>query len=101
MPRTAPSAFQLLLLPFILLNAACSQITRGSEINSADGKTYLVVAELDGPACTTVYLDGKPWPHAVGVAGAIEPGEHEIKCAAPIHFIVRPGTVFRFKYWGP
>jgi hypothetical protein len=92
-----------LLTSLVLLAAvaACSQVTRGKVSKSSDGNTYLAIDELDGPACTAVYVDGKPWPHPVGMAGAIEPGEHEIKCLAPIRFSIEPGTVFRFRYWGP
>ena len=89
------------LLTLLVAVAACSQITRGKISKSTDGKTYLAVDELDGPACTAVYVDGKLWPHPVGTLGAIESGEHEIKCFAPIRFSIEPGTVFRFWYWGP
>ena len=97
-----PSPLRLAALLALLVGvAACSQITRGRVSKSTDGGTYLAVDELDGPACTAVYVDGRLWPHPVGTPARIEPGEHEIKCFAPIRFSIEPGTVFRFWYWGP
>jgi hypothetical protein len=85
----------------LVATASCSQITRGKVSKSSDGKTYLAVDELDGPSCSKVYVDGKLWPHPIGTLAPIEPGEHEIKCFAPIRFTIEPGTTFRFWYWGP
>jgi hypothetical protein len=95
------NCYALFAFATAIFSACSTQMSRGKEVPSDDGKSYLVVEELDGPLCATVFVDGKPWPHAVHVAGAVEPGEHEIKCAAPVKFIIRTGTVFHFMYWGP
>jgi hypothetical protein len=91
----------LLLLAFCALLAACSSELRGSQAPSPDGGTYLVFEELDGPACETVYVNGKVWPHKVGIAGRVEPGKTIAKCWGEIGFIVKPGHTFRVNYWGP
>jgi hypothetical protein len=75
---------------------------RGGTSASKDGKTYLVVVESNGPACGTLKVDGKVWPHAIGEAGSVAPGRHRIQCGAPdIEFDIPPGQVFKFDYWGP
>ena len=74
---------------------------RGSVATSADGKTYLEVLDDNGGQCGPLIVDGKPWPHAIGVAGPIQPGTHRIECGGEIEFTVPSGTVFSFDYWGP
>ena len=83
------------------LLAACSSELRGNQAPSPDGGTYLVFDALDGPACETVYVNGKAWPHKLGVAGRIEPGRTIARCWAEIGFVVKPGHTFRVNYWGP
>ena len=81
--------------------SACSGELRGTQTPTPDGKTYLIFEQLDGPACTTVYVNGRIWPHPVGVAGKIEPGETAIKCWGEHRVTIRAGHTFRFNYWGP
>jgi hypothetical protein len=82
---------------------ACSKSElRGQSVPSPDRKTYLTVADFDG--CDAIHIDGRPWPHRLGVRGAVEPGIRAISCADgqnPIHFEIKPGHTFRFDYWGP
>jgi hypothetical protein len=89
------------LLALTLVAGCSDHVLRGKELASSDGKSYLVIEELDGPACETPIVDGRPWPYPVHVAGPISAGEHKIECIAPIKFVVREGTVFHFDYWGP
>jgi hypothetical protein len=89
-------------LGFVICTIGCSDhVLRGKEVASQDGKSYLTVDELDGPTCRAPTVDGKHWLFPVHVAGPIAPGEHEIRCAEPIKFVVRPGITFHFEYWGP
>jgi hypothetical protein len=85
------------------LLAACSRNElRGKSVPSANGRTSLVVAE--SPGCAALRVDGKPWPHALGVPGPVPPGVRQIACADgsnEIGFEVEPGTTFHFDYWGP
>ena len=77
---------------------------RGSVSPSSDKDTYLVVADNNGGGCGQIFVDGKAWPHALGVRGLIRPGEHGISCGDPasdIKFTVPAGVVFTFDYWGP
>jgi hypothetical protein len=74
---------------------------RGRELESTDGKSYLTVDELDGPACETLTVDGKPWLIPLYKPSEVPPGTHEISCVAPIKFVIRAGTIFHFDYWGP
>jgi hypothetical protein len=77
---------------------------RGSVSPSSDKSTYLVVADNNGGGCGQIFVDGKAWPHAIGVRGPIRPGEHGISCGDPasdIKFSVPAGVVFTFDYWGP
>jgi hypothetical protein len=89
----------LLLLAFV----ACSRRElRGEWVRSEDEKTYLVIAE--SPGCATFRIDGKPWPHALGSRGVVPAGVRRISCSDgsnEIRFEVKPGTTFRFDYWGP
>jgi len=59
------------------------------------------VEDDNGGGCGPILVDGKPWPHAIGVAGPIAPDKHSIECGNDIQFAIRPGTIFRFDYWGP
>ena len=72
---------------------------RGTVEQSQDGDTYLVVTE--GNNCDHIKIDGVEWPHAIGVTGAIDPGEHAIDCNGEIRFTIPAGSVFKFNYWGP
>ncbi|HEU4532496.1 MAG TPA: hypothetical protein VFS00_00215 [Polyangiaceae bacterium] len=81
---------------------------RGNEEPSPDGKTYLAVDEVAFTGCA-LFLDKKPWPHPLRAAGPIAPGTHYLECRAEggvpgeaeVGFIVAPGRVFHFSYWGP
>jgi len=85
-----------------LLASSCrSRELRGTVEASPDGQTYLAVEALNGSACETAAVDGKPWPHAPKVPGPIRPGTHRIDCGGSIDFEIRAGTTFRFDYWGP
>jgi hypothetical protein len=80
----------------------CSNhVSRGNGIRSPDGKTYLAVEEIDGPTCSVPTVDGKAWRFPLHTLGEISAGEHEIQCAAPVRFVVQPGTTYHFSYWGP
>jgi hypothetical protein len=68
---------------------------------SPDGKTYLVIEDDEGPACRSIKLDGKPWPHPLHEKAAVEPGGHRIEACNEIRFDVPKGTIFHFDYWGP
>jgi hypothetical protein len=75
---------------------------RGQQVNSDDGKTYLVIAE--SPGCATFRIDGRPWPHSLGSRGVVRAGTRRISCSDgsnEIQFEVKSGTTFRFDYWGP
>ena len=74
---------------------------RGAVEPSDDGKTYLAVVDDNGGHCGPIFVDGKPWPHDIGVAAEIEPGVHEIECGGSIRFEIPAGVVFSFDYWGP
>lgn len=74
---------------------------RGSVEPSRDGKTYLIVADDNGGGCGPILLNGKPWPHDIGVAGEIAPGIQTIECGGSMQFDVPQGVVFTFDYWGP
>ena len=87
----------------LLLPLACSKSElRGQWTRSKDGKTYLVIAE--SPGCTTFRVDGKRWPHRLGAPGVVPAGVRKLSCSDgsnEIAFEVKPGTTFRFDYWGP
>mgnify|MGYP005759501901 CR=1 len=73
---------------------------RGYTTASSDGRTYLAIAD-DHDGCA-LKVDGKPWPHAAGVASPVTPGAHTIACNdAEIRFTIPQGVVFHFDYWGP
>jgi len=94
----------LQLLPRVsalVLSCGKSEL-RGHSTPSADGHTYLVVAE--SPGCSTFYLDGKPWPHALGARGLVASGRHELSCSDGSNHVeveVKRGQTFGFDYWGP
>ena len=85
----------------IVLTACDDGHLRGSVTASADGGTYLVVADDNGGSCGSPLLDGKPWPHKLGERGFVSPGRHRIECGGWIEFDVPQGVVFKFDYWGP
>lgn len=74
---------------------------RGSVAPSADGRTWLVVADDNGGHCGPLTLDGRPWDHPIGERGAVEPGVHTLACGGEIEFTIPAGVVFTFDYWGP
>ena len=93
-----------LLLPLLgaLGLAACDEYPlRGEGMPSADGLTYLIVADNGGADCGAIKVDRKTWPHGVGEPGRIAPGQHEIDCGGAVPFHVPKGEIFRFNYWGP
>ena len=82
--------------------AGCSDSPlRGEGVPSADGRTYLVVADNGGGECRSLRVDDKDWPHKIGEPGPVEPGRHTIECGGPIAFHVPEGVIFTFNYWGP
>lgn len=85
----------------VLAACAGSRDLRGRSTPSADGRTYLIVADADGGQCGPVRVDGKPWPHPVGAPGAIAPGEHVLACGGEVAIRIDSGQTFRFDYWGP
>jgi len=100
-PRAGRKRASLLLLTLLLLACEKHEL-RGQWTRSADGHTYLVIAE--SPGCDVFRIDGRRWPHAVGARGAISPGIRRISCldgSNEIRFEVKRGTTFRFDYWGP
>ena len=104
--RTKLSLIQMYLprkFIFLLLILSCGKKDlRGESTPSADGNTYLLIAE--SPGCATFSVDGKPWPHGVGVRGAVSAGRRELSCSDgsnQIQFEVKQGQTFRFDYWGP
>jgi hypothetical protein len=90
----------LMLAGAVTLGCGDRQL-RGTVESSADGKTYLAVANDSNGACRPIYVDGELWPHAVDVAVEVAPGSHTIGCGGDIVFEIPAGTVFRFDYWGP
>ena len=74
---------------------------RGSWRQSKDESTYLGVTDGNGGQCGGIFLDGEPWSHAIGEPAPIKPGRHTIRCGGSIEFDVKPGTVYKFDYWGP
>ena len=76
---------------------------RGWWKSSHDGKTYLVVEDLDGakPDGNPCTLDGKPWPYKKGERGEVSPGVHELGCPAKVGFKIQEGVEYHFDYWGP
>ena len=91
----------LFLIPMLMLSCARKDL-RGQSTPSADGRTYLVIAE--SPGCATFVVDGKPWPHAIGAPGAVLAGRREISCSDGSNNVqveVKRGQTFRFDYWGP
>ena len=89
----------LLLIGFLCLLGCGDGDIRGSSEPSPDGKTYLAVMDAGGDC--ELKVDGKPWPHAVGKAGLIEPGRHSVESCGEIEIDVPPGVVYKFDYWGP
>lgn len=79
----------------------CGGHLRGKVSPSPDGKTYLAVVDDNGGGCGPIRVDGEVWPHPIGQAGLIAPGEHRIECGGEIVFTIPPGVVFQFDYWGP
>ena len=93
---------RFLTLVALLIVSCGKKDLRGESTPSADGKTYLLIAE--SPGCITFNVDGKLWPHAIGVAGAVAAGRRELSCSDgsnQIRFDVKRGQTFRFDYWGP
>jgi hypothetical protein len=93
---------QFIFLPALLIFSCGKKDLRGESTPSADGHTYLLIAE--SPGCAAFSVDGKPWPHGVGVRGAVSAGRRELSCSDgsnQIQFEVKQGQTFRFDYWGP
>lgn len=95
---------KLLLVILLFFMAACTPDShlRGEVESSNDGLTYFMVADDANGTCTSVLLDGKPWPYKTGEKGKVRSGTHEIDCnGAVIGFEIPEGMVFKFDYWGP
>lgn len=103
MVRLAPRATRaaLALLAPLLLARCTDDDIRGDARPSADGQTYLIVADDNGGKCGPLTVDGRRWPHAIGAPGAVRPGPHVIACGSDITVQVDSGTTYRFDYWGP
>jgi len=94
--------FQSPFLVAILILSCAKKDLRGQSTPSADGHTYLVIAE--SPGCATFVVDGKPWPHAIGAPGAVPAGRRALSCSDgsnQVQFEAKRGQTFRFDYWGP
>lgn len=89
------------LLVTLCLLACNDHPLRGEGVPSADGRTYLIVADNGGGECRTIKIDHRDWPYKIGEPGLIVPGRHVIECGAPIAFRVPDGVIFTFNYWGP
>ena len=91
-----------ILMVIALIVSGCSgdRYLRGSVEDSEDGRTYLMIVDDNGGFCE-IYIDDKPWPHEIGEAGVIEPGQHKISCGGDLWFEIPEGKVFKFDYWGP
>ena len=104
---TLPSIRNFHFLRMLLLAAAISLAgcddahLRGSVTKSSDDKTYLTVLDDNGGVCGPIIVDGKIWPHKIGVAASITPGRHRIECGGWVEFDIPKGVVFSFDYWGP
>lgn len=94
---------RFLLTLFVAITfAACDDgHLRGSVSPSPDGETWLAVVDDNGGHCGPIRVDGYIWPHDIGVAGKIAPGEHEIDCGGSIRFTIPAGVIYSFDYWGP
>lgn len=94
-------------LVFVILITTMIVTTRNRDLRgnwsaSKDGKTYLVIDNVDGYLGRQIIVDEAPWLSPIGQAGRIEPGTHWIGCCGwEIGFDIRPGVVYRFTYWGP
>lgn len=91
---------RLILAP-LLISGCGDDHLRGSAEPSNDGKTYLSVIDDNGGICGPIKLDGKIWPHPIGMPGITTLGVHIIECGSEIEFDIPPGVVFKFDYWGP
>lgn len=60
----------------------------------------LAVADHNGEHCGPILLDGKVWPHRIGEAGRIEPGDHSIACGGEIQFSIPRGVVYKLQLLG-
>ena len=96
------SRLQFLFLLALQILSCGKKDLRGQSTASADGRTYLLIAE--SPGCAAFRVDGKPWPHGLGVPGAVPAGQRELSCSDgsnQVELEVKPGQTFRFDYWGP
>lgn len=76
---------------------------RGHSFRSRDGKTSLVVDDVNGGSCGPLKVDGRIWRYPIHTPGPIEPGIHKIECGEGSwsEFKIRPAHTFHFDYWGP
>jgi hypothetical protein len=91
----------LLILTATAVVGCSSRDLRGRSTPSTDGHTYLIIADDNGGRCGPLLVDGAQWPHALGVAGPVRPGEHTIACGTHVVIRIDSGATFRFDYWGP
>ena len=74
---------------------------RGTSQPSADGGTYLIVADDNGGKCGPLLLDGVAWEYGINRSGPVKPGLHHLSCGTQVEFTIDSGTTFRLTYWGP
>jgi len=82
----------------LALLGACNDGLRGDQRPSSDCETYPLFEKVDGPACKTVYVNGRAWPYKVGVSGEVPPGQTVVKCWGEVRFNVKAGYTFRLNY---
>lgn len=91
-----------IIVVLLTLAAACGhRELRGRTSASPDGRTYLVIDDDDGGHCGPFRVDGRVWPHGLGVRGRVSPGVHVVSCGASLEARVDSGQTFRLDYWGP
>ena len=90
------------LFLIVLMSTACTGgDIRGKSTTSADGGTYLTIADDNGGKCGPLLVDGKVWLHPIDRPGKVQPGRHVIACGGEIPVQIDSGQTYRFDYWGP
>lgn len=94
---------QAIVVVALLVLGCAREHLRGKAERSADGGTYLAIADDNGGACGAMFVDDREWPTPIDHPRPIDPGRHTIRCgdSGEIEFKVPKGMTFRFDYWGP